>query len=351
MIPAMSLFAVARMPQMFMLRRLEQSLKATPPEHQAAAISTWYDPRRREITEALRKSDQVWLNSMRLLANLRVMRWDHPNQQVRDVVLAALQMQAVVHAETALVQVGEQNADDNKDANNSRREFGAEFDEKATSGNKRDTMQWCGAFAMFNLSSGGWEPDLYKAFCHADNVTAFFKYHLRSKPDRLKPWIFNPTTLLWEEVGKYHASRQSSRRWQNINKAADLDNFEGSGPRAGDVVVASGTNKHVAMVQSWDPVTHVLVLIDGNDKGYRLLSPGEKDHDANESPQERRAESITGRNLKRGSGQPHVGVRIKDYGKDGRRDINVTFIGRPSTIDFEDHYYSDKEMPTLPERK
>lgn len=352
-LPSMETFAAARAARMFMLRALELALTNTPESEREQAIAAWYDPRRREITEMLRESDRVWLESVRPQADLRNMRWDHPNAAVRDAVLAALRMQAVVQAESNLDRVG-----DNQDSidDTIAREARGAAKMGAGAANSDEEPHWCGAFAMLNSIPGGWDPDLVEAFDHADNVIAFFEYNLQAYPGRLKPWIFSPITHWWEEVQGYHGDRGSLRQHEVVSSVANLNSFADSGPRAGDIVISTFVDNegneggHIATVQSWDPVMQVLFLIDGNANGYRVRQPGEADDDTNESPQERRAEAVTGRNLTSPDpdSQRHVGVRVNDYGND-QTEITITFIGRPSIVDYEDHYYRSIEPPARPD--
>lgn len=117
---------------------------------------------------------------------------------------------------------------------------------------------------------------------------------------------------------------------------------------------------HVQMVQSWNPATRELFVIEGNSDGYVVDNdPTHLDPAGETSAQKakrKEIEAATGKKLKPSTDPSHVAVGMSDLGNQPDpanlrldRKARVYGIGRVSIVDFETQTYdSSKEKPTAP---
>lgn len=318
------------------------------------------DELRRTQMEGLHRFDLNRLNVLTPLAHLRINRWEISADAIsvpggappmvqesmrnatQDVLLAALQLNTIFNAEA------------NMDADWStlgEAIYGVGGPLEGMSnpeGFNRPAGTydyWCGAFAMINYRGEFVDRELRNAFSSDSDVEHFFSYGEAkvNNWNRAKRYIFDVRAEQWKTIRDYHSERGYERRWSNISQDDPLPELEAFNPRSGDVVTAiTDSGGHVAMVHSWDPTTQTLFLIDGNADGYRVATTKEEADQSQEDADEQRAEAISGRDLTR-EGWGHVGIQINNY-PDGRRDLNLKFIGRPSLVDFEEHFYSGDEQ-------
>ncbi len=305
---------------------------------------------RRTATEAVRAVDVRYLPEIKSRSLGRQPdRYGHPNADARDSLLAALQLESVFNAEGRL-------SEDNTTVHN----------QVADRASMSRTDNWCGFFAADSYVTASMDSDMRAGFFHVDNVENFFQYRYDDIA-RVRRWIAGATG--WEEVRQYHQGRGALRQWTNAQaifagRAGTLD------IRPGDVVLidimsalaTEGPHRghsapnHIAMVQSWNPQTHVMYTIGGNDGGYVVdTRPGAAVSDPNS-----RAAAL-GRPLREPTAAGgHVGVSEQNIGnspdparvdsmqnKDQPRS-RVYGIGRPSLVDFEDHRYFLTNPRTVP---
>jgi hypothetical protein len=313
----------------------------------AAMTAATTDADRRARTVALRAFDGPFLSEIRGVAVNPATRYQHPDAAVQDGALAAVQLDAVANAEGYLASPADAHQRSRESAG-----MGANFD-------------WCGFFAMENYMLSDLDSDLKRGFFHVTNVEHYFTYRYafgRRDDTRVMKWIYAEDD--WHDLREYHTSRGSLRTW--INAAAIF----GGGTldiRAGDIVLidhsGSGAADHIVMVQSWDPTTHTLFPIGGNDGGYEVDTRPTHEAPPGELPTDRekreRLEAATGQPLRPGSAGGHVGVGSHDLGSQpnpaaldadrarGRQRVRIYGIGRPSIVDFEEHRYdsTDERRP------
>jgi hypothetical protein len=294
------------------------------------------DSERRTLMEQLRGLDTPALARLRPLTEKRANRWAHPDPAVQDAVLAALQLGAVFNAEAYL--------DDQKKAKeDSQGMFGM------------PEADWCGMFAAKNYATEGLDTDLRAGFLHVDNVEDYFTYRFNRNPGRIKKWIYADD--VWHKLKDYHESRDSERQWLDAQRIYDFTNLD---IRPGDIVLidhsGGASADHIVTVQSYNPNTGALFTIGGNDGGYVVDNAPKKEADA--GSKEKRMEDATGRNLKRGGAGGHVGMGMYDLSDQpdpstldkGKKKTRVYGIGRPSIVDFENHFY-DKSTSEKPPTK
>jgi hypothetical protein len=258
-------------------------------------------------------------------------RWLEDDTQARDAVLAALQLQAATDAQ------GELQAD-----------FKTVRDRVTKATGMGPDSQWCGMFSGDHLIRAALDEDLRKGFMHTHNVEAFFTYDWAQNADRIPRWIWDEDRG-WEDVKAHHSAQGSPRRWLKdgaIAKGGALD------IQPGDMVLIDrapfdGDPDHIVLAQSYDPATGLLVTIGGNDSGYVLRGPGDKDPGADDK--RATAEAATGLELEPGGGgRVAVGVhQVVPQGKAKR--AGVYGVGRPSLVDLEERIYAfepwDKPPP------
>lgn len=299
---------------------------------------------RRTAMNDLHTSDAPRLAELRRLTGGT--RWEHPDAAVQDAVLAAIQLEAVFRAEARA-------SDPTQAHTDAARACGMDM-----------THDWCGFFVAENFMQSNLDSDLRGGFFHTENVVDYFTYRYERFPTRVKKWIWADGA--WQELGPYHALRGSSRRWTD---AAAI--FSSLGLmldiRPGDVVLidhsGSGRPDHIAMVDSYDPGTGALFTIGGNDSGYTVDTRPAHTAPPRETPAERakreRLEAATGRPLVPGGGggvgfdvkelltQPDPAVVEADPSR-ARPRVRVFGIGRPSIVDFEEHFYDGTRLDRAP---
>ncbi|MBE2319240.1 hypothetical protein DVA67_024905 [Solirubrobacter sp. CPCC 204708] len=283
---------------------------------------------RRKHRVALRAFDAPWLKRLRALGTSK----QHPDPTVQDMVLAALQLEAIANAEGALM--------DAKDAETVAR---AEFNPYS----KRD---WCGMFAAEKFLRSNLDEDLKMDYLHVDNVVDYFTYRYGWGEDaRIKKWIHAEDA--WHELRDYHEARGSVRQWltaDEIQRGGELD------VRAGDIAVIDhgvpGDANHIVMVHSYDPQSRRLNTIAGNDGGFEVENP-EQPHKGPRDDDHQALEAAAGTPLSEAWSGHRVGMHTHDLGaqptesrmrelrRRGRRPVRVFAVGRPSIVDFEDHRY------------
>jgi Domain of unknown function (DUF4157) len=145
---------------------------------------------------------------------------------------------------------------------------------------KKHIFDWCGMFVASSYFKGaGMAERLRAGFYHTDNVQDFFFYRddnaVNATRAPMAIWAENQ----WWSLKDYHALRGSPRRWtpRDTIKAALVAGGAGD-IRPGDTCLIDhgGGNKpsHIVMVESYDPVTKLLVTIEGNTFGIHADADG-----------------------------------------------------------------------------
>jgi hypothetical protein len=201
------------------------------------------------------------------------------------------------------------------------------------------------------------DSDLRGGFFHTENVVDYFRYdYARVNLSRIKKWIWADGS--WRDIRTYHEERGSLRQWID---AAGIQASGGAGLdiRPGDVALIDnrGTERpdHIVMVDSYDDATKTLITIGGNDSGYTIdtnpAHPAPAHETADDRTKRETLEAGTGQSLTPGSGggvgyglqdlgnQPAPGPIEHSHGASGRPHARVFGVGRPSVVDFEDHFY------------
>lgn len=288
---------------------------------------------RRQRTQALRAFDAPWLARLRALGTDK----RHPDPDVQDMVLAALQLEAIATAEGVL-------RDPANAAKLTKAAVGMRDDDLPP--NKK--YDWCGFFAVDKFLESDLDRELKAGYFHVDNVYDYFTYDYGN---RVKRWIYAEEA--WHELRDYHEARGAERQWLT---ADDMECQEKLDIRAGDLALVDhswgGRGDHIVMVHSFDPSTRVLHTIGGNDSGLQVDTRMGEHAPANEK--EGRLEDATGTPL-RGyrKGDERVGVREYDLAHQpdvtertrGYTKVRIAAIGRPSIVDFENHRYADGKFP------
>lgn len=286
---------------------------------------------RRTHTIALRAFDAPFLAKLRELG----MSKRHPDPAVQDMVLAALQLEAIATAEGAL-----------------RNPATAKAVAHAAAGMGENN--WCGFFAVHKFMRSNLDKELKSGFFHVDNVYDYFTY---AYGERVKKWIHADEE--WHELRDYHRMRGAERKWLT---ADEIECREELDVRAGDIALVDhshgGRGDHIVMVHSYNPHTRRLFTIGGNDSGLQVDT--RKGTYAPRNEGEGRLEDATGMGLRRyrkGDGrvgvnrydlahQPDITERDEPYEK-----IRIAAIGRPSIVDFEDHRYDGTSLEFPPATK
>ena len=284
---------------------------------------------RRQAMNNLFTAEVPRLAEIRSLSGGQPDRWHHPERVVEDALLAAIQLEAVYRAEGQLGHVTEAHT------------------AAANACGMSLTDDWCGFFVATAYMQSNLDADLRGGFFHTENVVDYFRYdYARVNLSRIKKWIWADDA--WHDIRTYHEGRGSLRQW--IDAAAiQAGGGEGLDIRSGDVVLIDnrGTDRpdHIAMVDSYDPTTHALFTIGGNDSGYTVdpnpAHPAPAGESAADATKRQSVEAATGQNLVPGTGGG-VGFGVQDLGNQpatNRPRARVFGIGRPSIVDFEDHYY------------
>lgn len=338
-----------------LIERLMEDLAAARASKVDAMNKATDDAARRKAMLALRAVDQPLLDQLRPLTAKRKNRWEHPKTTVQDAVLAAIQLEAALYSESDL--------DRSKEA---EKEALQTCDADAGS-------EWCGFFSVKNFIKSNLDKDLRNGFFHTDNVEDYFNYRYERYSTRIPKWIYADDA--WSELQDYHATRGAQRKWIDARAIYSGDELD---IRSGDIVLidrgdsADGRpvylGDHIVMVHSYDPNTRRLFTVGGNDSGYEVDNSATHPAPAGESTAERNkrqsAEAATGRKLKPGSAGGHVGVNVQDLSNQpdpavieahpGTARVRVYGIGRPSLVDFEEHFYQnmdEKHPNTVPIKK
>ena len=260
-------------------------------------------------------------------------RWLIDDVPARDAVLAAIQLQAATDAQ------GELEVD-----------WKTVRERVTKASGEGVNSQWCGMFSGDHLIRASLDEDLRKGFMHTHNVEAFFTYNWGQNSDRIPKWIWDDDNG-WTDVKAYHAAQGSSRSWlahaaTSAGGALDI--------RPGDMVLIDrsdsldGDPDHIVLAQSYDPVTNLLVTIGGNDSGFVLMGP--KDKEPAKSTKLDTAEAATGLELKPGGGgDGKVAVGVHQVTPEGKATRAVVYgVGRPSLIDMEQRTYGFKPLNKPP---
>jgi hypothetical protein len=181
---------------------------------------------------------------------------------------------------------------------------------------------------------------------HTHNVEAFFTYHPEKYPTRIPKWIWNDDDGR-QDVKALHAAQGAPRRWLDhaaISAGGELD------IQPGDMVLIdpdlNGDPDHIVLASSYDAATNTLVTIGGNDSGFVLMKPGEKE--PAHSDKLDTAESATGLELKPGGGGK-VAVGVHQVTPEGKKKRAAVYgAGRPSLIDLEERAYAFKPQDKPP---
>jgi hypothetical protein len=298
------------------------------PLFEAMQAATVVSQRHAAIT-ALAAYDAPRLPELVAMRNAMLGRWQIDDTDARDAVLAALQLQAATDAQ------GELEADFKTVRERVTKATGMGVD-----------SQWCGMFSGDHLIKASLDEDLRKGFMHTHNVEAFFTYHPEKYPTRIPKWIWDDDG--WEDVRGYHNARGALRQWlahDAISAGGALD------IQPGDMVLLDweldGDPNHIVLAQSYDPQTNLLVTIGGNDSGYVLMGP--KDKEPGKDAKRETAEAATGLELKPGDGSGKVGIGVHQVTPQGKAKRAVVYgVGRPSLIDLEERTYAFKPQDKPP---
>jgi hypothetical protein len=313
----------------------------TPAEAQMRGADT--DEARRTAMVALRAIDEPRLTELRRITNNNTNLWRHSNASYSDAVLAALQLEAVFRAERYL-----------ENPANAR-------EESARAVGMSSDLEWCGFFVANNYMASSLDRDLRAGFFATGNVRDYFSYRYGSGSDaRVKRWIFADNA--WSQLDQYHDSRGSRRMWTDARDIRDIAVLD---IRPGDVVLVDHSDgemaDHIQMVHSYNPTTRELFYIDGNGGGYVVENNPRRAGAA--TPRRDRVSAATGHTLGQPTRGGHVGVGSHDLNSQpdpdrvhanperNRPSARVYGIGRPSIVDFENHYYdntSQRNPPTIP---
>lgn len=286
---------------------------------------------RRRRTMALRAFDAPWLAKLRALGTDK----RHPDPDVQDMVLAALQLEAIATAEGVL-------RDPANAASITKNAVGMNDDRLKVK------YDWCGFFAVDKFIKSNLDRELKSGYFSVGDVYDSFGYVYG---DRVKRWIHADGA--WHELREYHKLRGAERQWLT---ADEMECRERLDIRPGDVALVDhswgGRGDHIVMVHSFDPQTRVLHTIGGNDSGLQVDT--RKGTHAPANARQGRLEDATGTGLRTyRKGDERVGMREYDLAhqpditeRDGKYDkVRIAAIGRPSIVDFENHRYEGGELP------
>ncbi len=304
-----------------------------------ANMETLSGAARRQAMNDLHTAEVPRLAELRSLTGGEPNRWRHPDPIVEDAILAAIQLEAVYRAEGQLGHVTEAHT------------------AAAAACGMSITDDWCGFFVATGFMQSGLDQDLRAGFFHTENVVDYFRYdYARVNLSRIKKWIWAEEA--WHDIRTYHEQRGSVRQWID---AQGISSSGGAGLdiRSGDVALIDnrGTERpdHIVMVDSYDPTRHALFTIGGNDSGYTIdpnpAHPAPAHESAADQAKRQSLEEGTGQQLTPGTGagvgfgvqdlgaQPAPGPIDASHGASGRPRARVFGVGRPSVVDFENHYY------------
>ena len=335
---------------------------------------------RRKLTEAVYKSTEPLLKTLKEITKGRGDRYKCDDPAAEDAILATLQLETVFNAEATLAAPGTAREDSAKAVNQNK------------------SLAWCGAFAAKSYLESEMVQKMTPGFPSTERMEGFFTY----KPyTAMEPrWVFDQGD--WKTIQDFHLNvRHAPRKW-----ISDTEIFKTKGGgldiRPGDIVLldnnpntrveievtdpADPTKKtqktvkpaevpagakiirtipgekadHIQMVQSWNPATHELFVIEGNSDGYIVDSDPAHPDPQGETPDQKtkrkEIEAATGQHLKPGTDASHVAVGMSDLANQPdpgalalSRKARVYGIGRLSIADFETYTYDTSiDKPKAP---
>ncbi len=335
---------------------------------------------RRKATETAYRGTQPLLDKLKEITKGRAARYKADDPKAEDTILAALELETVFNAEATLGSPDNARAD------------------AANAVGMDKSIEWCGAFVAKSYVQSELVDKMVKGFPSTERLEAFFHYdqYLGTEPK----WIYDQGE--WKLLKDYQAQRGSPRKWtgddvisaqgksgdldirpgdvilldNNPNKRADIEVADSTDPTktvkktikyseipagAKIVRVIEGEKAdHVQMVQSWNPATRELFLIEGNSDGYIIDKDPAHPAPAGESDAKRKKrediEAATGQKLTNGKDGSHVAVGMNDLADQpdpkklaANRSARVYGIGRLSIVDFEMQTYDNSaKKPAKP---
>jgi hypothetical protein len=296
------------------------------PLYDAMQAATVVSQRHAAIT-ALAAYDEPRLPALVQMRDAMHGRWLVDDLAARDAVLAAVQLQAATDAQ------GELEAD-----------FKTVRERVTKASSMPVSSEWCGMFSGDHLIKASLDDDLRHGFLSTYSLVDFFSYRYDQFPERVRKWIWDDDG--WQELKAHHTARGALRRWlprSEMSAGGALD------IRPGDVVLIdpdrTGMADHIVLAQSYDPTTNTLITIGGNDSGYVLMGPKDKEPAADAKRDT--AEEATGLELKPGGGGK-VAVGVHQVTPDGKTPAVVYGVGRPSLVDLEERTYAFKPLDKPP---
>lgn len=343
------------------------------------------DPRadnenRRKLAESTYSQTKPLLNALKQITQGRAARYKCGDSAIEDAILATLELEIVFSAEATLSSPG----NDREDA--------------ASAVGMDKSIEWCGAFVAKNYLQSELISKMVPGFPSTERLEAFFHYtqYIGTEPK----WVFDQGE--WKDLKAYHTSRSAERKWigdadifskgkdgaldirpgdvvlldNNPNKRAEIEVPDPSNPekkvkktvKYADIpqgakiirVIEGEKGDHVQMVQSWNPATRELFVIEGNSDGYVVdnnpAHPDPAGESADQKKKRQEIEAATGKKLKTSTDPSHVAVGVSDLANQpdpsklaASRKARVYGIGRLSIVDFETQTYDNsKEKPKNP---
>jgi hypothetical protein len=338
---------------------------------------------RRKMTVSTYQATKPFLDPLKDITKDRPARYKCENQSVEDAILAALQLEIVFNAENTLASPDNARAD------------------SATAVGMDKSIEWCGAFVAKSYLESEVVDKMKVGFPSTERLEAFFHYdqYIGNEP----MWVLDEGD--WKQLQEYHHKRGSERKWiddktifangksgtldirpgdvvlldNNPNKRAEVevevaDDKDPTKKKKVtktykyDEIPAGGTIKrviegekadHVQMVQSWNPATRELFVIEGNSSGYIIDTDSAHPAIAGESEADRKKreeiEAATGKKLTKGKDFSHVAVGMNDLADQpdpsklkAGRSARVYGIGRLSIVDFENQTYDNSPKNKKP---
>ncbi len=342
---------------------------------------------RRKRTVLFHETAKPFLESLKKITKDRPARYRCEDTGIEDAILAALQLEVVFNAEKTLASPATARAD-------SAKAVGMD-----------SSMEWCGAFVAKSYLESEVVDKMKSGFPSTERLEAFFHYqqYIGTEPK----WVYDESE--WKDLKEYHKKRGSERKWIDDTaifargKSGDLD------IRPGDVVLldnnttkraevevevpdskdptkthkvvktykynaipADGTIKrviegekadHIQMVQSWNPATRELFVVEGNSDGYIIdtdpAHPAITGESAADGKTRQEIEAATGTKLTKGKDYSHVAAGINNLADQpdpsklkAGRSARVYGIGRLSIVDFENQTYNNStKKPNPPKVK
>lgn len=377
---------------MRIVKTLGTSIKAKRADYDARIASTTVAPNakgdadphadnenRRKLAETTYNQTKPLLDPLKEITKGRATRYRCGDPPIEDAILAAIELEVVFSAEGMLSAPG-------KDREDSAKAVGMD-----------KSIEWCGAFVAKNYLQSELMSKMVPGFPSTERLESFFHYeqYIGTEPK----WVYDEGE--WKALKDYHDKRGSKRKW-----IGDRDIYKGKGAsldiRPGDVVLLDNNpNKraeieipdpsdaskkitktvkyaeipagakikrviegekgdHVQMVQSWNPATHELFVIEGNSDGYVVdndpTHPDPAGESAAQKTKRQEIEAATGKKLKPSSDPSHVAVGVSDLANQPdpdklteSRKARVYGIGRLSIVDFETLTYDNSaEKPKNP---